>query len=49
MSQADTLQQVSMTGDFLRATLELREKANLDLGSHCFPPTSPPPQKKGGK
>lgn len=30
MSQADTLQQVSMTGVFLRATLEL-QKANLNL------------------
>lgn len=31
MSQADTLQQVSMTEDFLPATLELLEEVKLDL------------------
>lgn len=31
MSQADNLQQVSMTEDFLPATLELREEVKLDL------------------
>lgn len=31
MSRADTLQQVSMTEDFLPATLEQGERVNLDL------------------
>lgn len=31
MSQADTLQQVSMTEDFLPAALEQREGVRLDL------------------
>lgn len=45
MSQADTQQQVSMAGDFLRATLELQEEVDLDLRSLCFPP----PKKEGKK